>query len=509
MPTPPDPYGEIQYPCGVPAHLHPARIAPLAALYGLIAPPPARARVLEIGCGTGENLIALAAAFPDASCTGLDLSAISIRTARANADACGLRNVQFLEADITTLPDLPGPFDYILCHGVYSWVPAEARTGILATIARTLVPDGLAAVSFNALPGWHLRQAVRETLLRHVAGITEPARILENARDLAAFLARALPEDQRDAAALRLEFEAAARKDPRVLWHDELNPTNQPFFLHDFVRDAAAHGLAFVSDTEPADALLQTLPPGVAQEIRSRARSRIEREQLLDLALPRRFHQCLLARDHHQLLETPDITRLRSCLVTPGLPDLEASGPITQPGTARFTSPSGPSFATEFLPGKIALAAAIDRAPEPVPFEELVSVVLRHNPTALPPAVRGGLLEFLFRISARGFIHWHTVSPGWTRTPGARPTVHPPARVQLANGPEAFSIHQRPVVLPDRWIRELLTLCDGTRDHAALRHELQARVVAAGDATAPDWRAIERDLPGILQQLAGLGLFNA
>ena len=54
--------------------------------------PPANGSILEIGCGTGRNLIAAARAYPDATLFGLDVSAAMLSTARANIRRAGLED---------------------------------------------------------------------------------------------------------------------------------------------------------------------------------------------------------------------------------------------------------------------------------------------------------------------------------------------------------------------------------------------------------------------------------
>jgi predicted O-methyltransferase YrrM len=181
-------YDRVAYPSAIVRVAHPDRLALIARLHGLSPPPPHRARVLEIGGGDGANALALAAALPDAQFLSFDLAPSAVARGAAMADRAGLTNVAVETLDILDAADriAPGSYDYIIAHGVYAWVPEPVRAATMALIGHALSPDGVAFVSYNALPGGHIRMVMREMLihaLRRVEG--EQARI-EAAR---AFLA--------------------------------------------------------------------------------------------------------------------------------------------------------------------------------------------------------------------------------------------------------------------------------------------------------------------------------
>ena len=87
----------------------------------------------------------------------------------------GLVNVTLVEEDLGNLSPAHGNFDYIIAHGVYSWVPAGVRDGLFAMAAQRLAPNGVMFVSFNALPGCRVRQAAWEILHFHVDRIADPS----------------------------------------------------------------------------------------------------------------------------------------------------------------------------------------------------------------------------------------------------------------------------------------------------------------------------------------------
>ncbi len=106
------------------------------------------------------------------------------RTAAAEAGALGLANVRLLQGDVAALPDDLGRFDYVIAHGLYSWVPLPVRDGLLAAARALLAPHGVAYVSYNAYPGSYLRDMVRDVLRFHVERVDDPAQRIGQARSL-------------------------------------------------------------------------------------------------------------------------------------------------------------------------------------------------------------------------------------------------------------------------------------------------------------------------------------
>src|SRR5712692_4297077 len=149
MPT----YDEIPYPNLSHVQSHPDALATLATLLGLAPAPIDRCRVLEIGCATGGNLIPMALSLPGSSFLGIDSSARQIEMGQAAVAAVGLGNVQLRQMDIRQVTPELGEFDYIIAHGVFSWVPKDVRDQLLTICKQNLAPNGVAFVSYNVYPG--------------------------------------------------------------------------------------------------------------------------------------------------------------------------------------------------------------------------------------------------------------------------------------------------------------------------------------------------------------------
>jgi SAM-dependent methyltransferase len=187
-------YDDVRYSNFPYAQTHPERLATVAILHGLPAPDPFRARVLEVGCGAGGNLMAMTAATPGIQALGVDLAASAIEEGNAAIAAIGLTNLQLRQGDVRALTQGQlGEFDYIVAHGVYAWIPPDARDALLGLIASHLSPDGLAYVSYNANPGGYLRRMLRDAGLWHARGIEEPLERAAKAQELYLFLRDTAP----------------------------------------------------------------------------------------------------------------------------------------------------------------------------------------------------------------------------------------------------------------------------------------------------------------------------
>ena len=143
---------------------HPDRLATVARLFGLAAAAPGACRVLELGCGDGGNLIPMALQLPRSEFTGIDLAGDAIHEGHVVVSALGLQNITLRQLDLMEAgPDL-GEFDYIIAHGLYSWVPSEVRERLLRICRVNLAPSGVAYVSYNTYPGFHRREMFREMM---------------------------------------------------------------------------------------------------------------------------------------------------------------------------------------------------------------------------------------------------------------------------------------------------------------------------------------------------------
>ncbi len=241
-------YEQLAYPGYAYAATHPARLEAVGRLLGLDPAPAASCRVLELGCGDGGNALSIAQTLPGARVEGIDAAAAAVARGSELGRAAGLENVELRAGSFESLsPDEIGRVDYVVAHGVYSWIPPAARVALLACVRRCLAPHGIAFVSYNAYPGSYLRDMARDMLRYHLRDVTDPAARLAGAHELMETIV-AIEEPSPYARVLREHMARMLRASDELLFHDDLAEISTPFYLHEFVEHAAGHGLRFLAE---------------------------------------------------------------------------------------------------------------------------------------------------------------------------------------------------------------------------------------------------------------------
>jgi SAM-dependent methyltransferase len=506
-------YDRVAYPTRPQSQIHPERLAALGYLFGLEPAPVGGSRVLEIGCGDARNLAPVAAAFPGSRCVGVDHSGAAIERGREFSRRCGLANLELYQADVAVPGAVEGEFDYILCHGVYSWVPAEVREGILRVCRERLAPDGLALVSYNALPGACVRSEIRNLLRWHVRDLTDSAERLEEARALIRFLGGALLEGDEIRAGFRAELRVAEEKEPGFLFHDELSEHYAPLYFHEFMAAASRHQLQFVADADPAELSLLHIPVETRNVVGALTPDRVERQQYLDFLVARRFRHTVLCRAERPVSAEMLVDPVARCWFSSHGATAEPKKAGAPNPIAGFERAGGLRLETDFVPGQWALRCLIAESPRRRSFPDLlgqVRVRLREAGEAGldTPEMPDRLARFLVEAGASRVVTIHGAAPECPPVPGERPRSFPVARVEAADGPMVTSVFHQSIRLEDRWGREILTRADGTRTVEMIASELDA-LAASGSVTAAEaelWRSIRSDLPGALGRFAHRGL---
>ncbi|MDT5396813.1 MAG: hypothetical protein QOK33_44 [Mycobacterium sp.] len=315
------PYTSNSFPQSAPGHL-----AAIAHLFGLDTPDVHTARVLEIGCAAGSNLIPFAASHPRARAVGIDLSPVQIDQGRARMQALALENVELIAGDVASM-DLAalGQFDFIVAHGLYSWVPPEVQEALLSSFRALLAPEGVAYVSYNVYPGWKSKEVVRDAMMLASETAASPDDKVREARRMADFLEEVAPVDSVLAKALAVSREHALGYGGSFLLHDELATFNSPCYFYELVGRAGAHGLAYLAEAHPETMFPANFGPKVAEYLNAKCGGvQVLVEQYLDFVVNRMFRETLLVHAERapQLRHQPDRSRYRSLHVAASVPPL-------------------------------------------------------------------------------------------------------------------------------------------------------------------------------------------
>jgi methyltransferase-like protein/SAM-dependent methyltransferase len=527
-----DAYDSVPYPSASQHHTHPDHLAALAILNGLDPAPPRRCRVLELGCADGGNLIPMAAEYPESRFIGIDLSPKQIESGRAAVASEGLTNLELRAMSILDVgagewgvgsggsenelqggappphptPHTPPPnqFDYILCHGVFSWVAPEVQEKIFEICRTHLAPNGVAYISYNTYPGWHLREVVRDMVVFHTRRFTDAEERTARAFELVQFLAEtSAGGGEAHALVMRTAREhfEEFRHRPAYLAHEYLERTNAPMYFHEFAARAAKHGLQYMSEAEPSAMEADNLAPAVAERLHQFTSDRIELEQYVDFAANRMFRRTLLCHDSVRLDRDPTPEKLRRLYVSSTAKPVSDTPQSRGNGSESFRTAHGAAFSSTHPLAKAALLALFAAWPQAVAFDALRSDIGRLLGEAPPDDA--ALTDLLASLHGTGVIVLHASPPNCTRTVSEFPRVSDLARHQAAAGLLVTNQHRRVVRLDDPFVRFLVQHLDGTRSHADLVRLLDAEVTAGRLDVTADGQPIREPhrIPAVLQAL--------
>jgi SAM-dependent methyltransferase len=208
--------------------------------------------VLELGCGNGANILPLAYYRPRSSFVGVDGARTAIALAEQRRADLDLRNLALVHADFLEAgAALQERFDFILAHGIFSWVSDETRDALFALCAARLRPGGLLYLNYNTRPGWDVRGIVRDFLLTQTARAEDLTSRTELARALAVSAAALFEAAEHPYSRLLAnELRFVSQSHASYIAHEFLAPHNRAYWRWDFLELARRHGLEHVADAD-------------------------------------------------------------------------------------------------------------------------------------------------------------------------------------------------------------------------------------------------------------------
>jgi SAM-dependent methyltransferase len=367
-------YDSVPYPSYPYPMLQPARLAAIARLFGLSPQPASTARTLEIGCAAGGHIIPLAAAAPHAHFVGIDVSPAQIGEGQSRVERLGLTNIELKCRSVTDLCSEQGSFDYIVCHGVYSWAPDTVREAVLQVCRERLATDGVAVVSYNVLPGWRMLQIVRDCAILHAGAEQTHAGRAGQVRRLLDIFQKHTRETTSYGQIWRNEAQRMRNLPDAYLAHELFEEDNSPCTFLQFVAAATRHGLAYLGETNIRAMIPEAMVPEAAQVIRDLSGSEVlAAEQYIDMMSGRTFRQTLLVHEASK----PAIDRSLDPARIAGLHILAAPGfkPVESetPGEYAFDDGTGTIISTGDSTVQQSINRFIARLPSSSSLSDLAS----------------------------------------------------------------------------------------------------------------------------------------
>ncbi|RYE06548.1 MAG: methyltransferase domain-containing protein [Rickettsiaceae bacterium] len=290
------------------AQTRPEYLRTIGKLFGLNPPAIETARILELGCAAGGNIISFAESYPDSYTLGVDLSEVQIKQGIELVNKLSLKNIELKNLSITDLDESFGKFDYIICHGVFSWVPQEVRDKIIKISKQLLNPQGISYISYNTLPGWNVLNSIRDMMMFQFqsTNFEDVPSKLQQAKLLVNFVNESLSESNSAYAnLLKEEVSQLNQRRDDYLRHDYLSAENKQFYFHEFMKEATQEGMIYLGDANLPSMFLGNLPVKAVEKLQD-VKNIIMTEQYMDFIQNRRFRSTLLC--HPESLIDRNIT---------------------------------------------------------------------------------------------------------------------------------------------------------------------------------------------------------
>ena len=471
-------YDEVPYESHPFAQTHPSRLFVIGTLFGLRPAPVHHCRVLELGAASGGNLIPMADALPESQFVGIDLSARQVADGLDLIDKLGLKNISLKAASILDIDDSYGMFDYVICHGVFSWVPTEVQEKIFEICATRMNPNGIAYISYNTYPGWHMRGMIRDMMRYHSSRFNTPKLQTQQARALLDFLAQSVKGDNQNAYAtlLKQELETLRHQADHYLYHEHLEENNEPLYFHQFAERAKAKGLKYLGEARVGTMVTGNFGPEIEKTLRMLATDQIQAEQYMDFLRNRMFRESLLCHErlNPNWAVQPDCLRLLH--VASSARPVQEPVNITSDENVSYRSASGMTMATNRPLLKAAMQLLQQQYPATLPFDSLRAQAREAlgaqatDPKTIAEDTQILAVGLLNCYMGSDLVELHGMPITFVRQPGPKPVAYQLARLQAAKGMVTSFRHE--VVRLSDLDRHLIPMLDGTNDREMLVDKL-------------------------------------
>lgn len=509
-------YDVMPYPSKFFLQTHPDRLATQATLFGMNPAEVETCRVLELGCGNGSNLISHAFNLPKAKFVGVDLAENHIVDANRAAEELNLTNIEFYQMDVMDMTTRQfGKFDYVIAHGLFSWVPDFVRERILVLYREFLEENGVGYISYNAYPGAHHRQMVQKMLRFHSKPFDEPLEKVGKAISFLAFLGENATEKEIFAPILQSELKRHFEHDAADIFHDDLSDINQAFYFHEFAELLQKNNLQYLGEAELHAMGTQSFSAEAREFVESLS-DVVEREQYLDFFRGRIFRQTLFCREEIELNRNPEPSVMNKFLVSSSIRPVSENPEISTPKRERFVGMKGVGIEIDHPLTKAALIHLGQIWGRAISFHELLQKadekIDKQGMTAEQWDEQFYITSSILLQICRGtgLIELHLFQPAAFTEVSEKPKVNRLAHWQLPQANNVLTLLNLDVKIEDEVSRHLLEICDGTRTSEDLLKEMREFIEQSEDIE--DKETLLKDLPDWLNesltQLAKLGMFS-
>ena len=465
-----DLYKSYPYPKSHPEHLY-----AIAVLFNMEAPDFRSARILELGCASGGNVIPIALQFPQCQITAIDICAKSIQLAQKQSDDLHLNNINFIHSPIETFLSTPEQkaFDYIICHGVFSWVSPAVQEKILTICHSCLTKNGLAYISYNTLPGWYCISGIRDIMRYHTDYFTDADTKAEQSRAALEFIRDGMHQKEPYFQVVEKEIQRLENLEDTYIHDEFLSSHNKAFYLKDFVTLAKKHKLAYVADSNLSAMFIGNKPAHVAEKLIQMSGDIIRTEQYLDFMNNRRFRMSILC--HHGRKVDRRLTKERLHGFYVSSPLASKISAIKENQQTAFVAEDKVLFSSDDSEVIEMMEILTTQKGQPIAINTLVEKVACKSKLS-EEAIHNNVTETLLQLIVSGSILIHADAHAFTSTVSDTPTVSRYNRYQATQDLWVTNALNEKVALGE-FESLLLRLLDGTRSIETITTTLQKQIL--------------------------------
>lgn len=455
------PYDSYPFPLS-----HPGRLSTLAKIFGLDAASIDNCRVLELGCASGGNLIPMAASMPNSQFFGIDLSVKQVTNANETIKKLGLKNIKIEHKNILDLTGKIRKFDYIICHGVYSWVPDDVRQKIFHVCKNYLNETGVAYISYNTYPGWHMRESVRHMMRYHTAHIDQPQEKINQSRALLKFLTDSVPATNNPYGSyLKAELQILSNTGDAYLAHEHLERNNSPVYFHQFCEQAAKAGLQYLGESEFHTMLTSNFAPEVTTTLNTIVNDIVRQEQYMDFLRNRTFRSTLLCHKDIVLTRNIDASVIQDLHIS-AMPMRIVENPSDQENKSSYLTAAGIVVNIGEGLTKKAYEILSKRWPSAIRFDELFSLATEGLESS-DDKTRNLMSSDLLKLYTAKAVDLHKQPAQFVMDVSDKPRVSELARLQAQDSYSITNMRHE-VARINEPTRRLLLLLDGKSNQQQL-----------------------------------------
>lgn len=500
-------YDEVPYMGRVHQQTHIEAIATIAILFGLETPDIQHCRVLELGCGDGSNLMSMAYNLPDAYFLGIDFSTTHIERGKRMAQDGGVHNIELIAGNIDTLQLPDEPFDFIICHGVFSWVKDATRKRILDICKNNLSQFGMAYISYNTLPGWRMHSIIRDMMQYHSARMDSTQDKIDQARAVVQFVGDHVLGSSQSTYGRFVQEQVGfiSRISGEYLYHEYLESENTAFYFHEFITMLQAYDLQYLGETDLMSMIDMHYPPETRNILNEIAPNIYHLEQYMDFLRNRRFRCSLIVGNHRNFKReiTPEPFKhlyIAYHAFPKGSKEPDNASAVEEKdlneslsGIVLRTEESDEMVSiTETFLYNEALSYLHHQWPRAIHFEELIHYCAKKKGREISQVESNNLSMLIQTLLLDGLLTVHAFQAPLASHISETPAVSPMARFQASHQNIICSQKHDMVAVKDPWVRKLIQLLDGSRNISQLVNSLLDEYFRDN---LPDISFIDSDLP--------------